>query len=1523
MYRLKTKWRELLVFLAVILAGGNSVFGQELPTDVTGYETVTVTIPATNYDVSQGAPQMARVKYNKLFPLIITSDDMGKTELTNNWAALNGYPIINDHVDLGIQPGGTKFLQTPYKKYYTQGESQNVDDHAPMIYTDNVGKTQRYRMTSAIMPYELKADGSSDYSHIDANDAKLMLRTGFSFAQHNVNIDKDNVANSEMLSELMTTNNATWTSLVGIGLKVMVEPDGNHSYLDAGKANSGICWNIFQNPTTNYPANSKAITDWTDGSMPSTFSNKPTGGFTRSFFQGQESKWKAAVDAADGSSMIIGGTHGIGDDIKDHLRTSANIKNNAWVGSADEVWEYYHIYNNLKIENVTFADGYLTFDIQVPTYQKNQFRELTLNIPGLTSTSAPIFSTADGKTIPVTGGYNPNGGSGIGYTMNIGLESSINTHIEQLLEIYRDDQTNLFVKRDVQYLIDQLWDDTAKTAYQSQLDANPTYDLTVQSSLGTTLATIKTDTNGDKSFAVPRYIVNDDKLYEVAANSERPYYVKTITTTSTPSAIAYTEGDLTSLKVDDYTPKAVLLVEGEDMTGAAVVGADFDSNDNSSRYHAMRIASMGMGGCIVSGTPAIVTNNLPRGKYKMVIGYGNSNSGTTTYNVCVGGSSVYSFNTSAVSSHTVTEFTSSEFDIEVDNTPITITSDYTESHPEKGSRWIDYIYVVKTNDLAAALPTITFVSSAVSTNVKTNTTITITATAVPNGGTDLVTKIYAADSEGNPTGDALAMGTNTASYDFTPITDGYYFFVAQSTNSVGTTTTTVMMLNAVSIENYTLSIVDKSGNIALSTTISNPVSPETDPLPDAYRSPFAENYHYYLTTADAQDNNTANALATTASWSNTTIYVGYDAKHDFNSENAFAVWANNQYLHMVYRISQAGTNNRYYITNQQYDISDVPSGASSAGDITQHTITASDYALLDNHFMWDLGNDPYNVIFKNKGNDGYFRTKYNENPVEVLSTSGDDYNNRNHFAILYWQGVNNNKTEDTSIETNADYYLLYDRSTSTSTALTVGNTNNHYLACTDNQWRSIDKKHGSYNSVGKIYIKALPKVTVNVLNSHGDVEAQIQAYNNPSATMQSFIPYSMLRAYTSGHTLYYDAAKNNSVSSGSELNTSTLSNNDGNLYMTYTLNNEKWRTIVQNAVTDCVMSYDAASDNDINWYGIRYNDNNSNYLTANALSTNLTTTGLAGFTGTNVNEDSGKKAQWALMGTPYHLEIANRFWGITNLLGIPSAATTASKAQVYAAGTSDVITTWEAVTWLNGVTSHIFIRPQGGYNGQAPYLYFSGPSGLSQKASGGEKLDFYWATTTTEHFNLNANEADGNRWTTFYCGKAGYDITTANTYAYTATVGQDVLTLTKIGTSIPKGQAVIIVSETNPVSLTRSEDGTFTGTNDLRGVDVRTETASLGTGTFYVMSKKDDDFGFFEYTGNYMPAHKAYLLISGEAPARGFTMVFGDEDTGITTTNLTNSTNTGTWYTLNGVKLSGKPTKAGLYIHGNRKVSIK
>lgn len=550
--------------------------------------------------------------------------------------------------------------------------------------------------------------------------------------------------------------------------------------------------------------------------------------------------------------------------------------------------------------------------------------------------------------------------------------------------------------------------------------------------------------------------------------------------------------------------------------------------------------------------------------------------------------------------------------------------------------------------------------------------------------------------------------------------------MAESTNSVGTTTSTLITLTAVSIDSYTLKIIDKSGGEAMTATLSNPGTAATDPLPDAYRSPFAENYHYYLTAADAQSNNTTNALASTNDWSEATIYVGYDVKSTFGSDKKFAVWANSRYMHMVYRINEAHSSNDYYMTNQKYDISDVPSAATSDG-LTKHEITTSNYTLLDNHYMWDLGDDPYNVVFKNYANERYLSSNYNGSPGNQTNIA-----NANRYCIIYWQAKANNS----SIETGSDYYRLYDRTKSTNSTLAFNDTGSRFLSCSgdnNNEWRTIDRTHGSYDTFSKIYFKALPEVTVNVLNSHGDVEAQIQAYNNPTATMQSFVPYSMLRAYTSGHAFYYDPAHSDAVTASAVLNTSKLESNGSNLYMTYTINGDKWRTVVKDANTYYVHSFDAATDDDANWYGLRYN--NGNYIMASALSSNLGNTNLSNITGSNAETDNGKKGQWALIGTPYHLELANRYLGINNLLGIPSNATTSSKAQVLAAGTSDILTTWEVVTYLNQGKSHLFFRPQGGFNAQAPNLFLSSTGGLTGKPGGGEMWDFYWAAETTEHYD--------------------------------------------------------------------------------------------------------------------------------------------------------------------------------------------
>lgn len=193
--------------------------------------------------------------------------------------------------------------------------------------------------------------------------------------------------------------------------------------------------------------------------------------------------------------------------------------------------------------------------------------------------------------------------------------------------------------------------------------------------------------------------------------------------------------------------------------------------------------------------------------------------------------------------------------------------------------------------------------------------------------------------------------------------------------------------------------------------------------------------------------------------------------------------------------------------------------------------------------------------------------------------------------------------------------------------------------------------------------------------------------------------------------------------------------------------------------------------------------------------------------------------------------------------------------------------------------------------------------------------------------NLTANLADGNYWTTFHCGDASYLIDEGeNATAYTAEVSDDNVVLHSLNKDIPKNTAVVIKGEDNEISMSIVADPDLivpVPANALQGVDVATATSTLGEGTFYVLGKVNDNFGFHRYTGTTMPAQKAYLLLSGSA-APSLSMTFGDEETtGMRPTPDPSLLDGGEWYDLSGRRLSEKPSTKGLYIHNGRKEVVK
>ena len=105
--------------------------------------------------------------------------------------------------------------------------------------------------------------------------------------------------------------------------------------------------------------------------------------------------------------------------------------------------------------------------------------------------------------------------------------------------------------------------------------------------------------------------------------------------------------------------------------------------------------------------------------------------------------------------------------------------------------------------------------------------------------------------------------------------------------------------------------------------------------------------------------------------------------------------------------------------------------------------------------------------------------------------------------------------------------------------------------------------------------------------------------------------------------------------------------------------------------------------------------------------------------------------------------------------------------------------------------------------------------------------------------------------------------------------------------------------------------GTLTGTTIAASTEGQTNYAF--NGKQFVFVKNAIEVG----------PNKAWLSVNtGEPSARAITLVFDEETTKITNTNLTNLTN-GDWYDLNGRKLDKMPTKKGVYIMNGKKVVVK
>ena len=204
--------------------------------------------------------------------------------------------------------------------------------------------------------------------------------------------------------------------------------------------------------------------------------------------------------------------------------------------------------------------------------------------------------------------------------------------------------------------------------------------------------------------------------------------------------------------------------------------------------------------------------------------------------------------------------------------------------------------------------------------------------------------------------------------------------------------------------------------------------------------------------------------------------------------------------------------------------------------------------------------------------------------------------------------------------------------------------------------------------------------------------------------------------------------------------------------------------------------------------------------------------------------------------------------------------------------------------------------------------------------------------STQKTFDLTISDAG---WATLYLDYAVTIPDGLSQVFYINSIVDDVAKGTTVTGVIPPLTGVIIQGNAgtyqfkeNSNSVEKPTDNLLTGTlEDI--VDARTHEMTkdaYGKNYLYTLGRtKSGNVQLALFTGTYIGKNKAFLITkanTNSSHAKAFSVVTDSGATAIHAMDDVESDHKA-WYTLQGIRLNGKPTKKGVYIHGGKRIYVK
>lgn len=400
------------------------------------------------------AVEIPPLKFNKSWLFMLTQDDCMHGAYSTTWAAINGKPLS-------------------YSYYYSAEQLATSDlppDHfyldKTLGYTDGTGKEVRFAFTTTLNPEmdwmnkESIVDRglSNDYyrffmqSGLTWNNVTEMLAYGTGIAFHDVNTksihNEDSILKHFELSQKIILN-----QLEGRGCKVLAEPNGNKSYVNAAARFSDVQIMTAQNSgapgstpidlPSLYPF--KVQTDLQKSLLKRYF-------FASSYDIVGKIESELLKNKEDREAIHIG-VHGTYTTFVDFLvwlnnKYGKDGDDSIWFPSLEEYYEYNYYRVNSTIDHEINGDT-LKLRISLPSEQYFYYPSVTVNLSGIKYDQVRQVISSDA----VKGlSYGPHEE---GVMLNIDCRRFLFEHAAHFVEKYRS-LPNESNRRDAIYFVEKL-----------------------------------------------------------------------------------------------------------------------------------------------------------------------------------------------------------------------------------------------------------------------------------------------------------------------------------------------------------------------------------------------------------------------------------------------------------------------------------------------------------------------------------------------------------------------------------------------------------------------------------------------------------------------------------------------------------------------------------------------------------------------------------------------------------------------------------------------------------------------------------------------------------------------------------------------------------------------------------------------------------------------------------------------------------------------------------------------------------